>query len=70
LQLIDAHFPTPLEEHNLYDQLLLYRNLQDVQAVMVAGQTVMQKGEVLGADYAQLIANTHQAAKALWKQAR
>jgi cytosine/adenosine deaminase-related metal-dependent hydrolase len=70
LQLINASFPTPLEEHNLYDQLLLYRGIRDVAAVMIAGQVRMEKGEVLGADYAKLVANTHEAAESLWKQAR
>ena len=36
LQLIDAHLPTPLEEHNLYEQLVLYRNAKHVLFVMVA----------------------------------
>lgn len=66
LQLIDATLPTPLAEHNLYDQLLLYRNARDVRAVWVAGQLRVQAGEVLGADLPALIAHAHEAAERLW----
>ncbi|HHJ05949.1 MAG TPA: amidohydrolase, partial [Anaerolineae bacterium] len=38
LQIIDAALPTPLAEHNLYEQLLLWRNHTHVKDVMVAGQ--------------------------------
>ncbi|NBD35264.1 MAG: amidohydrolase family protein, partial [Chloroflexi bacterium] len=38
LQLIDAQLPTPLRAHNLYDQLLLYRNAGHVRGVLVNGE--------------------------------
>lgn len=66
LQLIDATLPTPLAEHNLYDQLLLYRNARDVRAVWVAGRPRVQAGEVLDADLPALIAHAHEAAERLW----
>ncbi len=67
LQLIDAHLPTPLAEHNLYDQLLLYRNLSHVRAVMVAGQPLVRDGELVGADMDALVARAHVAARRLWQ---
>jgi 5-methylthioadenosine/S-adenosylhomocysteine deaminase len=70
LQLIDASFPTPMEEHNLYDQLLLYRHATDVRGVMVAGQVQVKNGEVLGADWDELKAHTQEAAGRLWALAR
>ncbi|MBI5714453.1 MAG: amidohydrolase family protein [Chloroflexi bacterium] len=48
LQLIDSQFPTPTELHNLYDQLVLYRNHTHVRAVMVAGQIRVREGVVFG----------------------
>jgi cytosine/adenosine deaminase-related metal-dependent hydrolase len=69
LQLIDSQFPTPAAIHNLYDQLVLYRNHTHVRAVMVAGQTRVHDGVVLGADLSAIRARTHQAAKKLWKLA-
>jgi len=67
LQLIDiTTLPTPLADHNLYDQLLLYRNAHDVRAVWVAGQLRVQDGAVLGADLPALIAHVHEAAQRLW----
>jgi cytosine/adenosine deaminase-related metal-dependent hydrolase len=38
LQLVDTRMPTPTEEHNLYDQLVLWRSHAHVRLVMVAGQ--------------------------------
>ncbi len=48
LQLIDARFPTPLAEHNLYDQLVLWRNHSHVKLVMVAGQVRCSRGRGAG----------------------
>ncbi len=67
LQLIDSQFPTPTELHNLYDQLVLYRNHTHVRAVMVAGQIRVRDSVVLGADVEAIRARTHAAAKKLWE---
>jgi cytosine/adenosine deaminase-related metal-dependent hydrolase len=52
LQLIDAHFPTPAGEWNLYDQLILYRNPEHVRLVMVNGHILLQDGQLLIGDEA------------------
>jgi len=70
LQLISTDVPTPLEAHNLYDQLLLYRSAKDVQAVWVNGELKVHNGEVLGADWETLHAHTREAASRLWAKAR
>ncbi len=68
LQLISLDtLPTPPAVHNLYEQLLLYRNHTHVRATLVAGQTRVQAGQVLGVDMAALIAHTREAATELWK---
>ncbi len=66
LQLIDSRFPTPTEEHNLYDQLVLWRNHTHVRLVMVAGAVRVRDGVVLGADEEAIRARTHAAARKLW----
>lgn len=66
LQLIDARFPTPAEEQNLYDQLVLWRNHTHVRAVWVAGQLRVQDGVVLGADEDEIRSRAHEAARRLW----
>ncbi len=66
LQLIDSQFSTPAEAHNLYDQLLLYRNATHVRGVMVAGRTLVRNGLVVGADTAAIKARTRAAAARLW----
>jgi cytosine/adenosine deaminase-related metal-dependent hydrolase len=66
LQLIEPHLPTPLEAHNLLDQLLLYCSRRDVRTVWTAGRCLVDDGLVLGADQEQLAANCRQQAARLW----
>lgn len=66
LQLIETNLPTPIQEHNLYEQVLLYGNAEAVQSVWVAGENKVSEGSVVGADWATLKENTRQAALKLW----
>lgn len=66
LQLIDAVFPTPTALHNLYDQLVLWRNHTHVRDVMVAGQWRVRNGEVLDADLGAMRARVHESAERMW----
>ena len=66
LQLIEADFPTPLTEHNLFEQLILWRDMHNVRDVMVAGTWRVRNQEVLGADMDQLRAATRHQANRLW----
>lgn len=71
LQLIDlTTLPTPPAAHNLYEQLVLYRNAPDVRAVMVAGQVRVRDGVVLDVDVHELIARTREQAARLWAKTR
>ncbi len=68
-QIIDASFPTPVAEHNLYEQLVLWRNHTHVRDVMVAGQWRVRDGVVLAADLGAMRARTHVAAQRMWAKA-
>ncbi len=70
LQVIDGEFPTPTAEHNLYDQLVLWRNHTHVRDVMVAGQWRVRNGVVLDADLGAMRARVHQNAERMWAKAR
>lgn len=69
LTLINADLPTPVEEHNLYEQMLLYRNTEHVSGVLVAGKVKVKNNEVLNADWNELHAHTREAAQRLWAEA-
>ena len=69
IQLIDATLPTPLAEHNLYEQLVLWRNHSHVRDVMVAGEWKVRKGEVLGADLDAMRARVQTNARRMWAKA-
>jgi len=69
LQLFKANLPTPLKEHNLYDQTLLYCHQADVTGTVVAGKVLMRDGFILGVDQASIQNRIHQAAENLWRLA-
>jgi cytosine/adenosine deaminase-related metal-dependent hydrolase len=69
LVLIDADLPTPLSAGNFFDQLLLWRDPQHVDAVMCAGQWLVRDGEILGVDEPAVRARCRQAAHTLWANA-
>lgn len=58
--------PTPTEVHNLYDQLVLWRNHTHVRMVMVAGQVRVHDGVVLGAVEEAIIAPRPRRHTPLW----
>jgi len=70
LQLVDLEgprgLPTPVEAHNLLDQLVLWRSASDVSRVMVGGDWIVDGGEVIGADMDKLRAHTLEQAARLW----
>jgi 5-methylthioadenosine/S-adenosylhomocysteine deaminase len=66
LQLFNAKLPTPLQEHNLFDQTLLYCHGSDVSGTMVSGKVLMRDGIMKGIDPNALLARTHRAAERLW----
>ncbi|HEX9013734.1 MAG TPA: amidohydrolase family protein [Anaerolineaceae bacterium] len=66
LQLIKPELPTPLQEHNLYDQTLLYCSRHNVTGTMVAGRVLMRDGILPGVDEPGLRVRTEQAALRLW----
>jgi cytosine/adenosine deaminase-related metal-dependent hydrolase len=70
LQLIEAALPTPVADHNLYEQLVLWRNHTHVCDVMVAGEWRVLKGEVLGADLKAMQARVQANAERMWRKAR
>ncbi|OQY26737.1 MAG: hypothetical protein B6I38_10930 [Anaerolineaceae bacterium 4572_5.1] len=70
LQIIDAALPTPLAKHNLYEQLLLWRNHTHVKDVMVAGQWRTLNGVVLNADLSAMRARLQKNAAGMWEKAK
>ena len=70
LQLVELEgprgLPTPVEAHNLLDQLVLWRNGSHVSKVMVGGDWIVDSGEVIGADMDELRTRTLEQAARLW----
>ena len=68
LQLFTINLPTPVQEHNLFDQTLLYCHQSDVTGVVVDGKTLMRDGVIPGVEDATLRQRTRAAAALLWNQ--
>ncbi|MBI3962807.1 MAG: amidohydrolase family protein [Deinococcus sp.] len=67
LVLMDLDLPTPLTEGNLLDQLLLFRNPGNVDAVLVAGRPLMKHKQLLiDVDPEAIRARAHEATRRLW----
>jgi cytosine/adenosine deaminase-related metal-dependent hydrolase len=70
LIVVEADTPTPVERHNIFDQLVLYRNPQDVKKVMVGGRLLKDDGRVLTLDYEDVRRHVAEAVQKLWQGAR
>ncbi len=68
LMLVSPQLPTPIAEHNLFDQLLLYCNADDVDSVMIAGKFRKENGQIINADLENLRKNAQAAAHKLWQK--
>jgi cytosine/adenosine deaminase-related metal-dependent hydrolase len=69
LQLFRPNLPTPILEHNLFDQTLLFCHQTDVTGTIVAGNILMRDRVVHGVDDNQLKENAQKSARSLWEQA-
>jgi len=62
---IDA--PTPINSKNVYDQLILFRNPNDVTDVVIDGKFVLRNKELLTIDEEKSMAEIRAAAEKFWK---
>jgi cytosine/adenosine deaminase-related metal-dependent hydrolase len=67
LLLIRADLPTSLAAHNVPDQLLLWRNPEDLRGVMCAGEWLLQDGQPVGVDEEAVRVRAVAAASRLWR---
>lgn len=64
---IDVDSPTPINEHNVYDQLILFRNPENVKDVMVNGKILKRNGVLLTLDEEGIKEELRLAAQDFWK---
>lgn len=58
--------PTPINEHNVYDQLVLFRNPDDVKYVLVDGKILKENGKLTTLDKEQIKEELRQVAAKFW----
>lgn len=63
---ISLDTPTPINEHNVYDQLILFRNPQHVKDVMVNGKWLKRDGAFTTLQPEKIREALSEAAKAFW----
>ena len=63
---IDLDTSTPVNEHNVYDQLVLYRDPQNVNDVMVDGKLLKRDGKLLTLDPEKIQAEVYDVVSRVW----
>lgn len=63
---ISLDTPTPINEHNVYDQLILFRNPANVSEVMIDGKLVKEDYRILSIDVEKAKAEMREAAQRFW----
>lgn len=63
---IDIDSPTPINEHNVYDQLILFRNPENVRNVIVNGKLLKREGKLLTVDEEGIKEALREAAQNFW----
>ncbi len=64
---IDTDLPTPVNENNIFDQLVLFRKAENVSHVMVNGKLLMKDKELLTLDEEKIRFECRQAAEKFWQ---
>ena len=59
--------PTPINEKNIYDQLILYRNPADVKNVFVGGRQLKKDGVITTLDVEKAREEMRAATAEFWK---
>jgi len=66
VQVVDMTTPTPVTEHNIWDQLVVWRSGHHVSDTMVAGRWVVRDRQPTTVDLADTMAATRREAQRLW----
>lgn len=64
---VNLNQPTPVAEHNFFDQIVLYTNPHDVADVVVAGRWLKRRGELLTVDAEKARHDVRVAAERFWR---
>ncbi len=63
---IELDTPTPINEYNIYDQLILFRNPQNVSNVLVNGNVLKRNGKLLNIDVEKIKNDLRVVTQKLW----
>ena len=64
---VNANTPTPINEENAIDQLILFRRSSDITSVTVAGKCLMKNGQVTTLDEKKAIEDCREITAAYWR---
>lgn len=64
---IDANFPTPINDHNIFEQIILHRNPDDVKEVFINGRLIKEAGQLNKYNWSDIQEEVRSAAAKLWR---
>lgn len=62
------HLPNPVNEENIFDQIVYHQTSADIRAVAVAGETLVKNGECLTVDEKQATREMRECTAAYWAE--
>lgn len=63
---LDLNLPTPINKHNVYDQIILFMNPENVQDVIVNGRFLKRDGKLTTLDEKEIKTKLRDVAKKFW----
>ena len=70
ITVMSRKFPTPLTSKNLFDQIVVFGQKQNVTDVYVAGTPILQNKQLATMDEAQVFADLRAVATSFWEVKR
>lgn len=63
---IDISSPTPINKKNIYEQLILFHNPENISEVIINGKMIKENGKIKGYDIETIKEETRKVARKLW----
>ena len=63
----DTFAPTPVNENNIFSQIIMFRKSSNIKEIVVAGNTLMKNGSLLTVDEKRIEKDIYEATQEYWR---